>query len=378
MAADLNSYRSSIGQFNQNYKYERKLAKRNKKANKSSNTTELPAFIKLWFILAFFPDYPDNLYRHPVNDPDFCTQNHGFKPPSGVSRILCYLIILLNIIMLCGDVHPNPGPIQSTNNLSVFFLNAQSLKSKTISYLHMIQILQPDIIAINETWLTSGVPNSSFSDGNIYSIYRNDRGSTRGGGVLLMIKKSIWSKDRTDWLSPDPNNNEITMAEIRPSPGRKIATITAYRPQTNPCPEFLGNLDVALTNCLENNIAEFIILGDFNYSDIRWDNTLDIHLSKNSRELQTYLNQHNLIQINPHPSRRNEENILDLIITNLPEEHSEVTSGRYDFKSDHYLFDTEFKIQVNRKTTVPRSVYNYKKADFDSIKTNIQEDDSHN
>ena len=83
-------------------------------------------------------------------------------------KYIIYIIFLLNLILLCGDVHPNPGPITTTDSLSVFFLNAQSIKSKITDYLHMIDILQPDVIAINETWLIDGIPDSAFADGDTY------------------------------------------------------------------------------------------------------------------------------------------------------------------------------------------------------------------
>ena len=69
------------------------------------------------------------------------------------------------------------------------------------------------------------MPNSDIADDNKYSVYRN---GIRGGGVLIMIKKSIWSKDRSDWLSTDERNNKIAVAQLRPTTSRKIATITAY------------------------------------------------------------------------------------------------------------------------------------------------------
>jgi len=53
---------------------------------------------------------------------------------------------------------------------------------------------------------------------------------------MLQIKKNIWSKDRQNWVSPDPHNNEIAAAEFRSTANRRIAAVTAYRSQTNPCP----------------------------------------------------------------------------------------------------------------------------------------------
>jgi len=79
-----------------------------------------------------------------------------------------------------------------------------------------------------------------------------------------------------------------------------------------------------------------------NYSTIKWNPNTYTNLPKQCRELISYLNEHNLQQLNHHPSRKGEKNILDLIITNSPDEHCDVTCGRYKLRSDHYLLDCEF------------------------------------
>ena len=87
------------------------------------------------------------------------------------------LVSLAHLILRCGDVHRNPGPIPkpAENSLSVYFLNAQSIKANTkyISgvnqFRHMVDILEPDIITINETWLIPEIPNTEFADETLQS-----------------------------------------------------------------------------------------------------------------------------------------------------------------------------------------------------------------
>jgi len=67
-----------------------------------------------------------------------------------------------------------------------------------------------------------------------------------------------------------------------------------------------------------------------NYSTIKCNPNTDTNIPKQCRELSSYLDEHNLQQLNHHTSRKGEKNILDLIITNLPDEHSDVTCGRYN------------------------------------------------
>ena len=142
-----------------------------------------------------------------------------------ISKLLLLLFSLSNLILLSGDVHKNHGPpfVSKNNSLGIYFLNAQSRKATTkyISgvnqFRHMTDILEPDIIAVNETWLIPEIPNSEFADETIYAVCRNDRTDIRGGGVLILVKKYLWSKERKDLESNDPNNNEIVVAEIKPT-----------------------------------------------------------------------------------------------------------------------------------------------------------------
>ncbi len=51
-----------------------------------------------------------------------------------------------------------------------------------------------DIVILNETWMTSSVPNSFVS--NHYNFYRNDRNNGhKGGGVLIGVKTNLKSID---------------------------------------------------------------------------------------------------------------------------------------------------------------------------------------
>ena len=72
-----------------------------------------------------------------------------------------------------------------------------------------------------------------------------------------------------------------------------------------------------------------------------------------------------------HPSRKGETNILDLIITNIPDKHTRVTRGSYDYKSDYYLFDIEFQMEVTIRDQTPRTVYNYKRANFNGLRETL-------
>ena len=171
------------------------------------------------------------------------------------------------------------------------FLNAQSIKAtdkyttKFIDYKNMVYTLRPDIFAINETWLTEFVEEKDVIGADLYKPYKLDRESIVGGGVLTLVSTSIWSKERKDLIYPSTYCNEIVAVEIRPVPNRKIILINCYRSQAHLSRNFQPNLVYTLNECARQNLHEIILLGDFNYSDIKWDPLVDTNLPKECRIL---------------------------------------------------------------------------------------------
>jgi len=243
-------------------------------------------------------------------------------------------------------------------------------KSKLIDFGNLLEVQQPDIMAVCETWLKKTVVNSELYNHNIYKGYRLDREDIRGGGVLLLIKKTLWSTERKDLILPTNKHNEIVAAEVRPSKGRKILVISVYRSQTDPSKEFLSNFEHVLQAGCQDNINEFLILGDFNYRELTWVENLDTNVPNHCKDLLSITNRFGLQQLNYNPSTV-DGNILDLILTNLPEPTTDVISETYPYRSDHYLLEFYISINVNKVKTVPRSTYNFRRANYDNINRDL-------
>ena len=86
---------------------------------------------------------------------------------------------LVSLILLSGDIHPNPGPITPSNstsssnistvafnslnlthNLSIVHYSVQSIFSK-IEILHT-ELIDFDILTFSETWLSDSVENDDL------------------------------------------------------------------------------------------------------------------------------------------------------------------------------------------------------------------------
>ena len=70
--------------------------------------------------------------------------------------------------------------------LLILYFNARSLIPKLDELCALVEIHNPDVISIVESWLCADIPDNEISIPG-YHIFRKDR-NRHGGGVLLYIK----------------------------------------------------------------------------------------------------------------------------------------------------------------------------------------------
>ena len=116
-----------------------------------------------------------------------------------------YLYLRILLLLVSNDIHRNPGPPLGKNTLNISSFNARSIVNKRLELQSHVAPINPDIIAITETWLHEGIADNEIFPFS-YNVLRNDRGSI-GGGVLLafwymsQIKKIIAA---LSWQQPFP------------------------------------------------------------------------------------------------------------------------------------------------------------------------------
>ena len=139
--------------------------------------------------------------------------------------LLNILSILLSLLIICGDIHPNPGPdINQTPNsnrsnssisssdvsnnssgssifrtsnkkLSLVHMNSQSIRKK-IDTLE-IESSAYDIVCLSETWLNSDITNSSISFPGFHEPFRKDRDDGYGGVAIYVNERLIVKEMKT-------------------------------------------------------------------------------------------------------------------------------------------------------------------------------------
>ena len=110
------------------------------------------------------------------------------------------------------------------------------------------------------------------------------------------------------------------------------------------------------------------VLGDFNFRDIVWPDSLSKSGSSMSQTegqmLIDITNDHGLEQLVDFPTR--ERNTLDLISTSLPGQFVDIFS--LDKLSDHDIVSGTLKIAIPPLKKPRRKVYRYQKGDYESMR----------
>ena len=119
-------------------------------------------------------------------------------------------LLLVNVLILCGDIAQNPGPGTACHGvgLKVCHWNIQHL---TDSKLEEIRVRltnsnngedKPDILILTETFGSAKVPDSFYFIPG-FQLHRKDRIGRSGGGILAFVNSSLQVKRREDLEETD-------------------------------------------------------------------------------------------------------------------------------------------------------------------------------
>ena len=153
--------------------------------------------------------------------------------------------------------------------MKCLYTNSLSLANKHFALQAIVDIYDPDIIGITESWLNCKISDNEYSIEGYHKPNRQDRVDTndgRGGGVLLLIKNSI------DYVQIVPDNsrdytNSVWIEVVNNDEKKKVIGIV-YR-----SPHSTETNNETLYKCIQElSNRNLIIMGDFNYPNIDWNN----------------------------------------------------------------------------------------------------------
>ena len=289
------------------------------------------------------------------------------------------------IILLAKDIATNPGPFSGANHTpnlqqkandrkflaKCLVVNARSLLSirksegkrscHLANFQELVYTENADIIWVTETWLRDDVENSEILPWG-YTIYRKDRKS-RAGGVLLAVKSSRKVNFNT--------NLELITIELTSGSNMKYLLCCCYKSQQFVSREWIEMFNLFLGNCCFQ-YSNMLICGDFNLPNINWESP-ELTTGVDEIQFSELLYDFHLTQLNTFPTRGN--NLLDLVITNVPSQVvniSVLSPAESGLITDHSVITFNLKTSVKAVPKVKRTVFDYRKGNFNGLRTALE------
>ena len=253
------------------------------------------------------------------------------------------------------------------SNISVLYSNVHSVVNKIDELRCNVSDNKPDVISICETWTNNDISNAFLSIDGYNIICRHDRKDTNngiGGGLLVYVKSDLKAREITDKNIED--FNQCCLINVKSENDKSVNLALMYRPHN-----LYDNSDIDLNNdklcsVLKSIPKPFIIVGDFNYSDIDWVNNTSS--AKSRQFLDTvndqFISQH--IDFSTHVSGT----MPDLVLASSENLILDIENNGTIGSSDH----TSILVNINSKPVIKCEKIgkkDWRKADYDKIKDDV-------
>ncbi|XP_050797305.1 uncharacterized protein LOC127045326 [Gopherus flavomarginatus] len=164
---------------------------------------------------------------------------------------------------------------RSNQYLRCLYTNARSMGNKQEELEVLINKYNYDIVGITETWWDNTHDWNVGVDG--YSLLRKDRQGKKGGGVALYIKNvHTWTEVEMDIGDGSVESLWVRLKGVK-NTGDVVLGVY-YRP-----PNQVEEVDEAFFKQLtkSSKAQDLVVMGDFNYPDICWENNTAGHRLSN-------------------------------------------------------------------------------------------------
>ena len=237
------------------------------------------------------------------------------------------------------DFHPITVFNLPKQGLKIVQLNTRSITNKLDQIRLMMHKKSTDILAITETWL-----DNSWTDNELvitgYNLFRRDRKTAQGGGIIVYTHNSLSAERRSDVESGQIEQISIEFKQFRCAP---ILLSCFYRP-----PDSTVSLFDILANIVDSiaaEIKEVHIVGDFNVDLIKKS-------SSESKQILHLMEYQGFQQMVKTPTRitENSSTLIDHHYCSHPEHVLSITSPVFGL-SDHNPTILVRKQNANLKST---------------------------
>ncbi|RMZ98290.1 RNA-directed DNA polymerase from mobile element jockey-like, partial [Brachionus plicatilis] len=214
-------------------------------------------------------------------------------------------------------------------------------------------------------------------------IFRSDRhSSSKGGGVCIYVRDDIcgFETSDSDLLGTDC---EQVWVGIKLKADLPLLVGCVYRqPPQLVDKDFIIKTDHSIAKSLEaasrlvqsKSFSAVVVMGDFNMSEIEWDENgspVLVNVSSQSAIVSDAISSSSLVQIvngNTFMNDGQPISLLDLILVSNPNQVSEVEIGPPLYIVKQRIIDFEFKLAQESKEN-PKKLYSYMNRRFSTRET---------
>jgi Reverse transcriptase (RNA-dependent DNA polymerase)/Endonuclease-reverse transcriptase len=225
--------------------------------------------------------------------------------------------------------------------------------------------MDPDLILVTESWCNNQITDAflALPGYELINELRRDRYDTdrgRGGGLLVYAKV-----DLRIIVLPNDENNDDSFQYCR----FMISDITIYLIYRSPSSgsDSFSGMSTLLRNAEKNSV----FVGDFNMPDIDWESGT---ARGRAKEVLDAVQDRLLEQLVTFPTHVR-GNILDLVITDMPERVADISEEGRLGGSDHVILKMTIVISAGPNIPQPKGQSDWNKADWAGIKRELGRDD---
>ena len=216
----------------------------------------------------------------------------------------------------------------------------------------------PEIVCLLESHLKPDILNTEIEISH-YNIFRADRSNRSHGGIINYVHETL---NAEEIISYSNSTCELLIIHIQE---KNCLICTVYRPPDTKSTEFLPIIDKLKQAFQQYQGLDIVLTGDLNFPNIDWSDPLCRKITKVSSDknlqvekLLCLTDDYFLHQLISQPTRN--DNILDLMFTNITDELYDCNISEYKTMSDHRM--------IELKLNCPQSYTGDTKDKCDEIK----------
>lgn len=280
-------------------------------------------------------------------------------------------------------------------SFNIYVQNSRSIRGKLAEFTQGLLLHDYHVVAICENWLLDSVGDPEVADGR-YDVHRRDRAVERavarrgggaravGGGVMLLTRRELMARPLAPPAPPSAVYDavHVVLPSCALGAPRDLHVVCVYLPGAGPShDEQVEHLTVYMSEFIRNHPnADYLLVGDFNFSDIEWncdpDRLSRLPLSVSNAFQRSFLDALSSYGLDQYNTISNgNSRYLDLAFCT-----QEVISTRCTFpltREDmphHPAIELELPnlILRNRLKDPKHRIYNFKKANYDAIRSRLR------